>query len=62
MFFGTQVHVPVVHPQYTSRRVIVMSFEDGIPINQVRRMLAAGICLKQVAQLTTSVFAKMIFE
>jgi predicted unusual protein kinase regulating ubiquinone biosynthesis (AarF/ABC1/UbiB family) len=30
------VHIPKVYEQYTNPRVIVMSYEDGIPLNRVK--------------------------
>ena len=30
------VHIPKVYEQYTNPRVMVMSYEDGIPLNRVK--------------------------
>ena len=54
--------VPEVYWDYTKERVLVMSFEDGIPATSVKEMDAQGIDLKKCARLISGTFTQMIFE
>ena len=56
------MHVPRVYEDLTSARVLVMSFEEGFPINQVRNMVHADIDLRKVANLVSLAFSQMIFK
>ena len=47
---------------YASHRVLVMSFEEGIPINKVTSLRNNQIDLKTVANLVNHAFAEMIFQ
>lgn len=63
MFIKTpEVHIPKIYTDYTRARVLVMSYEPGIPINQVQKMVKEGYNLRTVASLTSQAFTKMIFE
>jgi aarF domain-containing kinase len=54
------VQVPTVYN--ATPRVLVMSFEKGYPINQVRKLNAEGYDLREVANLVSQTFAQMIFK
>ena len=56
------VAVPDVYDDYTSERVLTMSFELGIPATNVREMHAQGVDLKKCAKLISETFTYMIYE
>ena len=55
------IAVPKVYTEFTTSRVLTMSFEEGIPATNVREMHALGIDLKQCAQIISEAFTHMIF-
>ena len=55
------VVVPDVYWEYTTRRVLVMEFHEGIKITDVESLEAAGIDLQAVAQLVTDVYCEQLF-
>lgn len=44
-----RVYVPKIYRDYTKERVLTMSFEEGIPVSQVKEMHAQGINLKKLS-------------
>ena len=63
MFKGNpNVAVPDVYHDFTSERVLTMSFEKGIPATNVREMHAQGVDLKKCAKLISETFTYMIYE
>ncbi len=53
--------VPDVYWEYTTRRVLVMEFHEGIKITDVESLEAAGIDLQAVAQLVTDAYCEQLF-
>jgi aarF domain-containing kinase len=53
--------IPKIRWEYTSRRVLVMEFEEGFNATDIGAMERAGLCKKDVAKLISSVFASQIF-
>lgn len=56
-----RVKVPKLYPEFSSRRVLVMSFEKGLSVTKVREMDAMGINLKAVAKMITEAFVHMTY-
>ena len=56
------VACPKVYFDYTTRRVLVMEFVEGIPINQKEKLKEAGYDLKEIAERLCSNYAKQILE
>ena len=54
--------MPSVYHNLTKPRVLVMSFEHGIPVSKVQEMHKQGIDLKKLARLVSEVFVHMIYE
>jgi predicted unusual protein kinase regulating ubiquinone biosynthesis (AarF/ABC1/UbiB family) len=44
-----RVKVPDIYELYTRDRVLVMSFEQGIPVTHVKKMKEQGINLKELS-------------
>ena len=56
------VTCPNVYADYTTRRVLVMEYVDGIPINQKEKLRDAGYDLKEMAERLCANYAKQILE
>jgi aarF domain-containing kinase len=54
------VRVPRVYGEYTSRRVLVLEYIDGIKISDIPRLVAAGIDPNQVALIMTEAYCEQI--
>lgn len=57
-----RVAVPKVYDELTRYRVLVMSFEKGIPVTHVKQLAQEGIDLKELSRLISEVFIRMIFK
>jgi aarF domain-containing kinase len=57
-----RIKVPDIYANYTRDRVLVMSYEQGIPVTHVKKMLAEGINLKELSNLISESFNHMIFK
>lgn len=56
------IHVPKVFWQYTTNRVLVMEFIDGIKISDVEKIQAANLSLKEVDTKLVEAMAFQIFH
>ncbi len=56
------VACPKVFADYTTRRVLVMEYVEGIPINQKKKLLEAGYDLREMAERLCANYAKQILE
>jgi predicted unusual protein kinase regulating ubiquinone biosynthesis (AarF/ABC1/UbiB family) len=54
------VKVPEVYREWSTRRVLVMEFVDGIKVTEIEALLAAGIDPAQVVQDLMRVYTRMI--
>jgi predicted unusual protein kinase regulating ubiquinone biosynthesis (AarF/ABC1/UbiB family) len=53
--------VPRIYWEYTTRRVLVMEFLEGIKITDIDSLQAAGIDLQAVAQLVNDAYCEQLF-
>jgi predicted unusual protein kinase regulating ubiquinone biosynthesis (AarF/ABC1/UbiB family) len=58
----SDVRIPKIVWEHTTRRVLVMEFVDGIKITDVDALRAAGVPLEDVAQTLVTVFCEQIFR
>ncbi len=56
------VACPKVFADYTTRRVLVMEYVEGISINQKKKLLEAGYDLREMAERLCANYAKQILE
>ncbi len=56
------VACPYVHMAYTTKRVLVMEYVDGIPINQLHKLEEAGYDPMEIARKLCVSFAKQILD
>lgn len=64
-FVGVQdVKIPRLHAEYSTRRVLVMEFIEGLPLSQAtpEAMAKRRVDRKAIAHVLTEAMAKMIFE
>lgn len=52
---------PSVYWDYTSTRVLTMSFEEGTSITYLPKIKEEGLDLREIARLLSTAFAKQIF-
>ncbi len=56
------VRVPRIHREYTTERLLVLEYLDGIKVTDLDRLQAAGHDLGRVARRIGRLYARMIFE
>src|SRR5712692_4684259 len=56
------IYIPAVYDDYTTRRVLVLEWIDGIKINDYAALEAAGIDRLEVANRTVQAYFKQFFE
>src|SRR5579864_8600601 len=56
------IYIPNVYEQYTTRRVLVLEWIDGIKINDYARLEAAGISRMEVARRTVQTYFYQFFD
>ncbi len=56
------VRVPRVHRRYTTGKLLVLEYLDGIKVTDLDRLRAAGHDLAEVARRIGRLYARMIFE
>ena len=55
------IYIPRVHEEYTTRRVLVLEWIDGIKINDYTALEAAGVSRLEVAKRTVSTYFYQFF-
>lgn len=56
------VSCPKVFREYSSQKLLVMSYIDGIPIDQTKKLEQAGYDLEEIGQKTAENYCKQILE
>ncbi len=56
----SDVRVPRIHRELTTRRLLVMEFVDGIKISDVAGLRAAGVDVQRVAQTLVEVYCEQV--
>ncbi|CAG0995585.1 aarF domain-containing kinase [Myxococcaceae bacterium] len=54
------VRVPRIHHEFTTRRLLVMEFIDGIRISDTERLLAAGVDVHRVVQTLVEAYCEQV--
>jgi predicted unusual protein kinase regulating ubiquinone biosynthesis (AarF/ABC1/UbiB family) len=55
------IYIPAVHEEYTTRRLLVLEWIDGIKINDYATLEAAGVSRLEVAKRTVSTYFYQFF-
>jgi predicted unusual protein kinase regulating ubiquinone biosynthesis (AarF/ABC1/UbiB family) len=55
------IYIPAVHEEYTTRRVLVLEWIDGIKINDYAALEAAGVSRLEVAKRTVNTYFYQFF-
>lgn len=58
---GKHVHVPIVYNNLSSARVLTMSFERGVAINDSEGIHALGVSKQKLSQLIAAAFGELVF-
>ncbi len=58
----SSVHVPKVHWDYCSSKIVTLEYIDGLKISEIGLLRESGADLKQVAHIGTQFILKQIFE
>jgi ubiquinone biosynthesis protein len=58
----SEIFAPKVYWDFTHPHILVMEYMDGIPLDQIDRLLAANVDLKKTAERLLGAFLKQIFE
>ncbi len=56
------IYTPEIHWDLTHPHILVMDYIDGIPLDEIDRLLAANVDLKKTAERLLGAFLKQIFE
>ena len=56
------VKFPIVHPEFSSRRVMTMELLDGIPVSDGERLESSGADLNEFARRGATTWLEMIFR
>jgi ubiquinone biosynthesis protein len=56
------IFAPKTHWELTYPQILVMDYIDGIPLDDIDRLLAAGVDLKRTAERLLRAFLRQIFE
>lgn len=56
------IHIPYVYEEYSSRRILVLEWVDGIKINDYAALEAAGVDRLEVANRTVQAYFHQFFE
>lgn len=56
-----RVHVPRVHYNLTSKRVLTADFIDGVKINQTEALKAQGFSLRTIDRILVEAFGRQVF-
>ncbi len=56
-----QLKIPEIYPEYSTERVMVMEFLDGIPLHDIQQLRKRGINIRTVVKNGFDVFLKQVF-
>jgi aarF domain-containing kinase len=56
------LYIPKMHSEFSSRRLIVMEYIDGVKINEVEKLKSMGFDTKEIGSTLISIFSEMIFK
>lgn len=57
-----KVYIPKVYEEYTSKRVLVCEWVDGIQLTNTERLQNKGIDYKEAMQIAVEAFSSQIFR
>ena len=57
-----KLHVPTPYPEYSSKRVLVMEYVEGIKVSERRSLIDAGVDLPSIVETGMRITLRSIFE
>ena len=58
---GGGVHVPGIHWDHTTKRVMTMEWIDGVPISDLTKLRSQGYSIQELARVMVESFSHQIF-
>src|SRR5699024_3217466 len=59
--FSPLLHIPKIHSQYTTERLLIIDRINGIQVNDIEAIKQAGINPKELAERGVEIFFKQVF-
>ena len=56
------LYVPKIFDEYTTKKILVMEYVDGIPVTDVNQMKEKGLDLKKLSENGVQIFLKQVFD
>ena len=56
------LYVPKIFDEYTTKKILVMEYVDGIPVTDVNQMTEKGLDLKKLSENGVQIFLKQVFD
>ena len=56
------LYVPKIFDEYTTKKILVMEYIDGIPVTDVNQMTQQGLDLKKLSENGVQIFLKQVFD
>ena len=56
------LYVPKIFDEYTTKKILVMEYIDGIPVTDVNQMTQKGLDLKKLSENGVQIFLKQVFD
>lgn len=56
------IKVPKIYREYSSPRVITMSYEEGVPLTNIQGIKDLGVDMKTIVRSLSSAYCKQIFK
>ena len=56
------LYVPKIFDEYTTKKILVMEYIDGIPVTDVSQMTQKGLDLKKLSENGVQIFLKHVFD
>lgn len=56
-----QVHIPKIYPEFSSERVLVCEWVDGVKLTDIDKIESLGLDYKEAMKIAIDAFASQIF-
>jgi ubiquinone biosynthesis protein len=57
-----RIRVPRVYTEYTSRKLLVLEYLDGLPVTDLEALRTSGVDLRAFGEAIAALYSEMIFE
>lgn len=56
-----KVHIPKIYPEYSSKRILVCEWVDGVKLTDTNKIESLGLDYKEAMKIAIEAFASQIF-